>query len=179
MRVCFEKGRIEEERDTISQVQDRDRFWRLDLLSCSGLSLDVDFAISGYYYWLLSMQCLEIAKEDETKKDAMLDKFNQFQLNADMYYIYHHIHRSVQYIWYDQFVHSTLPPGINILGITASNLSTSDIRRNHLHSFNPTVSSTCLVISCTQCWKLLRMEYQSFTRSTLWLNRAVTCKPSS
>jgi len=51
------------------------------------------FADAGYYYWLLSMQCLEIAKEDETKKDAMLDKFNQFQLNADMYYIYHHIHR--------------------------------------------------------------------------------------
>ena len=41
------------------------------------------------------MQCLDIAKEDETKKDAMLDKFNQFQLNADMYYIYHHIHRFV------------------------------------------------------------------------------------
>jgi len=55
--------------------------------------LECRFSDAGYYFWLLSMQCLDIAKEDEEKKDAMLAKFNKYQLNADMYYIYHHIHR--------------------------------------------------------------------------------------
>ncbi|XP_063093832.1 intraflagellar transport protein 122 homolog isoform X2 [Cavia porcellus] len=50
------------------------------------------FSDAAYYYWMLSMQCLEIA-QDPTQKDAMLDKFHHFQHLAELYHGYHAIHR--------------------------------------------------------------------------------------
>ncbi|KAI8511589.1 intraflagellar transport protein 122 homolog [Branchiostoma floridae x Branchiostoma belcheri] len=53
------------------------------------------FNDAGYYYWMLSMQCLEIAgdpshREQETE---MQEKFRRFQKLAEMYYAYHSIQR--------------------------------------------------------------------------------------
>ncbi|XP_005387145.1 PREDICTED: intraflagellar transport protein 122 homolog isoform X1 [Chinchilla lanigera] len=50
------------------------------------------FSDAGYYYWMLSMQCLEIA-QDPAQKDAMLDKFHHFQHLAELYHGYHTIQR--------------------------------------------------------------------------------------
>ncbi|XP_004870514.1 intraflagellar transport protein 122 homolog isoform X2 [Heterocephalus glaber] len=50
------------------------------------------FSDAAYYYWMLSMQCLEIA-QDPAQKDAMLDKFHHFQHLAKLYHGYHAIQR--------------------------------------------------------------------------------------
>ena len=51
------------------------------------------FNDAGYYFWKLSMQCLDIAAEDPTKKVDMLEKYREFQHKAEMYYVYHSIQR--------------------------------------------------------------------------------------
>ncbi|XP_064447979.1 intraflagellar transport protein 122 homolog isoform X4 [Mirounga angustirostris] len=50
------------------------------------------FNDAAYYYWMLSMQCLDIA-QDPAQKDAMLDKFRHFQHLAELYHGYHAIQR--------------------------------------------------------------------------------------
>ena len=67
------------------------------------------FDDAGYYYWMLSMQCLDLAAEDESTDDetealikdedledknkALMDKFKDYQKRASMYYVYHTIQR--------------------------------------------------------------------------------------
>lgn len=50
------------------------------------------FNDAAYYYWMLSMQCLNIA-QDPAQKDTMLNKFHHFQHLAELYHCYHAIHR--------------------------------------------------------------------------------------
>ncbi|PVD24347.1 hypothetical protein C0Q70_14828 [Pomacea canaliculata] len=50
---------------------------------------------AGYYFWKLSMQCLDIAKDDPDKENEMLKKFFEFQTKAEVYYVYHTIYRHV------------------------------------------------------------------------------------
>ncbi|XP_059519635.1 intraflagellar transport protein 122 homolog isoform X3 [Myotis daubentonii] len=50
------------------------------------------FNDAAYYYWMLSMQCLNIAQEP-AQKDTMLNKFHHFQHLAELYHCYHAIHR--------------------------------------------------------------------------------------
>uniref|UniRef100_A0A673IZY9 Intraflagellar transport protein 122 homolog n=1 Tax=Sinocyclocheilus rhinocerous TaxID=307959 RepID=A0A673IZY9_9TELE len=45
------------------------------------------FNDASYYYWMLSMQCLDI------KKEEMLKKFHSFQHLAELYHVYHSVHR--------------------------------------------------------------------------------------
>ncbi|XP_069499548.1 intraflagellar transport protein 122 homolog isoform X1 [Ambystoma mexicanum] len=51
------------------------------------------FNDAAYYYWMLSMQCLDIAQDKEEKKVEMLQKFHHFQHLAELYYVYHSIQR--------------------------------------------------------------------------------------
>ncbi|XP_061218521.1 intraflagellar transport protein 122 homolog isoform X4 [Neopsephotus bourkii] len=51
------------------------------------------FNDAAYYYWMLSMQCLDIAQENEQQKTEMLQKFHHFQHLAEVYHVYHIIHR--------------------------------------------------------------------------------------
>ncbi|XP_073431059.1 intraflagellar transport protein 122 homolog isoform X1 [Dendrobates tinctorius] len=51
------------------------------------------FNDASYYYWMLSMQCLDIAQDNEEKQDAMLHKFHYFQHLAELYHAYHSIQR--------------------------------------------------------------------------------------
>uniref|UniRef100_A0A8C5VP19 Intraflagellar transport protein 122 homolog n=1 Tax=Microcebus murinus TaxID=30608 RepID=A0A8C5VP19_MICMU len=51
------------------------------------------FNDAAYYYWMLSMQCLDIAQADPAQKDAMLGKFHHFQHLAELYHGYHAIQR--------------------------------------------------------------------------------------
>uniref|UniRef100_A0A8C3LY36 Intraflagellar transport protein 122 homolog n=1 Tax=Chrysolophus pictus TaxID=9089 RepID=A0A8C3LY36_CHRPC len=48
------------------------------------------FNDAAYYYWMLSMQCLDIAQEQKTE---MLQKFHHFQQLAEVYHVYHYIQR--------------------------------------------------------------------------------------
>ncbi|XP_029457277.1 intraflagellar transport protein 122 homolog isoform X3 [Rhinatrema bivittatum] len=51
------------------------------------------FNDAAYYYWMLSMQCLDIAQENAQKKVEMLQKFHHFQHLAELYHVYHSIQR--------------------------------------------------------------------------------------
>ncbi|NXV77562.1 IF122 protein, partial [Atlantisia rogersi] len=51
------------------------------------------FSDAAYYYWMLSMQCLDIAQESEQQKTEMLEKFHHFQHLAEVYHVYHSIQR--------------------------------------------------------------------------------------
>ncbi|XP_043934565.1 intraflagellar transport protein 122 homolog [Protopterus annectens] len=51
------------------------------------------FNDAAYYYWMLSMQCLDIAQETEEKKNEMLKKFHHFQHLAELYHVYHSVQR--------------------------------------------------------------------------------------
>uniref|UniRef100_A0A2K5I4K7 Intraflagellar transport protein 122 homolog n=1 Tax=Colobus angolensis palliatus TaxID=336983 RepID=A0A2K5I4K7_COLAP len=54
------------------------------------------FNDAAYYYWMLSMQCLDIAQADPAQKDMMLGKFHHFQHLAELYHGYHAIHRHTE-----------------------------------------------------------------------------------
>uniref|UniRef100_Q9HBG6-10 Isoform 10 of Intraflagellar transport protein 122 homolog n=2 Tax=Homininae TaxID=207598 RepID=Q9HBG6-10 len=54
------------------------------------------FNDAAYYYWMLSMQCLDIAQADPAQKDTMLGKFYHFQRLAELYHGYHAIHRHTE-----------------------------------------------------------------------------------
>uniref|UniRef100_A0A8C2UEY9 Intraflagellar transport protein 122 homolog n=1 Tax=Coturnix japonica TaxID=93934 RepID=A0A8C2UEY9_COTJA len=51
------------------------------------------FNDAAYYYWMLSMQCLDIAQENEEQQTEMLQKFHHFQQLAEIYHVYHYIQR--------------------------------------------------------------------------------------
>ncbi|KAK3882424.1 hypothetical protein Pcinc_013198 [Petrolisthes cinctipes] len=51
------------------------------------------FDDAGYYFWMLSIQCLDIAAEDEREHEPMMKKFKDYQRKASMYYVYHTIQR--------------------------------------------------------------------------------------
>uniref|UniRef100_A0A4W3GC19 Intraflagellar transport protein 122 homolog n=1 Tax=Callorhinchus milii TaxID=7868 RepID=A0A4W3GC19_CALMI len=51
------------------------------------------FNDAAYYYWMLSMQCLDIAREKEEKQQEMLKTFHHFQRLAELYHAYHSIQR--------------------------------------------------------------------------------------
>ncbi|XP_039932513.1 intraflagellar transport protein 122 homolog isoform X1 [Hirundo rustica] len=51
------------------------------------------FNDAAYYYWMLSMQCLDIAQENEGQQTEMLQKFHHFQHLAEVYHVYHFIQR--------------------------------------------------------------------------------------
>ncbi|XP_052534598.1 intraflagellar transport protein 122 homolog isoform X1 [Tympanuchus pallidicinctus] len=55
--------------------------------------LESRFNDAAYYYWMLSMQCLDIAQENEDQKTEMLQKFHHFQQLAEVYHVYHYIQR--------------------------------------------------------------------------------------
>ncbi|NXX46775.1 IF122 protein, partial [Tricholaema leucomelas] len=55
--------------------------------------LESRFSDAAYYYWMLSMQCLEIAQENEEQKAEMLQKFHHYQHLAEVYHVYHSIQR--------------------------------------------------------------------------------------
>uniref|UniRef100_A0A8D3E718 Intraflagellar transport protein 122 homolog n=1 Tax=Scophthalmus maximus TaxID=52904 RepID=A0A8D3E718_SCOMX len=51
------------------------------------------FNDAGYYYWMLSMQCLDIARGETEQRDEMLKKFEHFQHLAELYHVYRSIQR--------------------------------------------------------------------------------------
>lgn len=51
------------------------------------------FSDAGYYYWMLSMQCLDIARESGDQCSDMLGKFDRFQHLAELYHVYRSIQR--------------------------------------------------------------------------------------
>ncbi|CAC5401559.1 IFT122 [Mytilus coruscus] len=55
--------------------------------------LESRFNDAGYYFWKLSIQCIDIAREEPDKREEMLEKFHDYQRRADMYFAYHSIQR--------------------------------------------------------------------------------------
>ncbi|GCB65791.1 hypothetical protein scyTo_0007786 [Scyliorhinus torazame] len=56
--------------------------------------LESRFNDAAYYYWMLSMQCLDIARAENAEKQLeMLKMFHHFQHLAELYHAYHSIQR--------------------------------------------------------------------------------------
>lgn len=51
------------------------------------------FQDAGFYYWVLSRQCLDIARQKEDIREEMLRKFEEHNSYASVYYAYHTIQR--------------------------------------------------------------------------------------
>lgn len=51
------------------------------------------FQDAGFYYWVLSRQCLDIARQREDIREEMLNKFQEHSSYASVYYAYHTIQR--------------------------------------------------------------------------------------
>ena len=88
---------------------------------CQNAVVENRFQDAGYYYWKTSVQCLDLAKGGDTGKvlhtshrplrgapdtkmmsiellgepvdSNMLEKFHLYQEKAEIYYLYHSIHR--------------------------------------------------------------------------------------
>uniref|UniRef100_A0A1B6JCB8 Intraflagellar transport protein 122 homolog n=2 Tax=Proconiini TaxID=565685 RepID=A0A1B6JCB8_9HEMI len=54
------------------------------------------FNDAGYYYWLLSRQCLDIANEKQDQQSEMISKFHEYEKYASIYYAYHVIQRYLE-----------------------------------------------------------------------------------
>uniref|UniRef100_H3DKP0 Intraflagellar transport protein 122 homolog n=1 Tax=Tetraodon nigroviridis TaxID=99883 RepID=H3DKP0_TETNG len=90
------------------------------------------FSDAGYYYWMLSMQCLDIARGSEDQRKGMLKKFERFQHLAELYHVYHSIQRFMDEPFSSHMpetlfnicrfllnhLHKELPPGISKKGNT-------------------------------------------------------------
>ncbi|NXC87948.1 IF122 protein, partial [Cercotrichas coryphoeus] len=55
--------------------------------------LESRFSDAAHYYWMLSMQCLDMARENQGQQTEMLQKFHHFQHLAEIYHVYHFIQR--------------------------------------------------------------------------------------
>ncbi|CAM1154605.1 IFT122 (predicted) [Pycnogonum litorale] len=53
------------------------------------------FNDAGYYYWLLSQQYIDLARENPEQNVSMLANYRKHLKKADLYYAYHGIHRYV------------------------------------------------------------------------------------
>ena len=51
------------------------------------------FDDASYYYWILSNQYIDLAREGEEKEFENLKKFHEYQTKANIYYAYHTIQR--------------------------------------------------------------------------------------
>ncbi|XP_022909973.2 intraflagellar transport protein 122 homolog [Onthophagus taurus] len=55
------------------------------------------FQDAGYYYWILSRQCLELAQENnETQQNEMIKKFLKNEHLANIYYAYHTVYQYLE-----------------------------------------------------------------------------------
>lgn len=53
------------------------------------------FSDAGYYYFLLSMQCLDILQEGDARIPKMIELFWEHRRTSEIYYAYHYIHRYI------------------------------------------------------------------------------------
>ena len=52
------------------------------------------FHDAGYYFWKLSVQCLDLVSTENGEPDfEMLDKFHEYQEKAEIYHLYYSIQR--------------------------------------------------------------------------------------
>ena len=49
------------------------------------------FDDASYYYWILSNQYVDLAKEEPSKENEMIEKFYEYQTKANIYHAYHTI----------------------------------------------------------------------------------------
>ncbi|XP_054274065.1 intraflagellar transport protein 122 homolog [Macrosteles quadrilineatus] len=54
------------------------------------------FNDAGYYYWLLSCQCLDIANKVKEQESEMITKFHEYEKYSSIYYAYHVIQRYLE-----------------------------------------------------------------------------------
>jgi intraflagellar transport protein 122 len=90
-----ENDKFEEAQQAFHQAGMRDQAVKVLEQLTHNAVVESRFNDAGYYYWKLSMQCLDLAATDEdpAKVDDLLGKFRDYQHRAEMYYVYHAIQR--------------------------------------------------------------------------------------
>ncbi|KAK0064191.1 intraflagellar transport protein 122 [Biomphalaria pfeifferi] len=144
------------------------------------------FDDAGYYYWKLSIQCLDIAREEPEKREDMLHKFQEFQMKANIYFVYHTIYRHV----IEPFT-SVLPEGLfnmsryllhNVENDVPYGVSKTYPSWFHMIRFQTAIDLGCLTIRSKpfhDAEELLPMCYRCSTTNPLLSktgNRCVNCK---
>uniref|UniRef100_A0A3Q3KMC4 Intraflagellar transport protein 122 homolog n=1 Tax=Monopterus albus TaxID=43700 RepID=A0A3Q3KMC4_MONAL len=111
------------------------------------------FNDAGYYYWMLSMQCLDIA-ESEEQRDEMLKKFGRFQHLAELYHVYH----SIQH-YTDEPFSSHMPETVGEI-----NISLSTFPPVNVHFLDMIFSNTLYALAKQSqklgAYKLARYSYE-------------------
>ncbi|XP_040264299.1 LOW QUALITY PROTEIN: intraflagellar transport protein 122 homolog [Bufo bufo] len=92
-RWLAENDRFEEAQKAFHKAGRQDEAVRVLEQLTHNAVVESRFNDASYYYWMLSMQCLDIAQDNEEKQDAMLHKFHYFQHLAELYHVYHSIQR--------------------------------------------------------------------------------------
>ncbi|KAK3754001.1 hypothetical protein QZH41_009256 [Actinostola sp. cb2023] len=94
-----ENDRFDEAQEAFHKAGRRDDAVRVLDQLCQNAVIESRFQDAGYYYWKISMQCLDLANGGPKGGDSgepdlnMLDKFHEYQEKAEIYYLYHSIHR--------------------------------------------------------------------------------------
>ncbi|XP_063797290.1 intraflagellar transport protein 122 homolog isoform X2 [Pseudophryne corroboree] len=88
-----ENDRFEEAQKAFHKAGHQDEAVRVLEQLTHNAVVESRFNDAAYYYWMLSMQCLDIAQENEQKQDVMLQKFHYFQHLAQLYHAYHSVQR--------------------------------------------------------------------------------------
>ncbi|XP_048590687.1 intraflagellar transport protein 122 homolog isoform X2 [Nematostella vectensis] len=93
-----ENDRFDEAQEAFHKAGRRDDAVHVLEVLCRNAVIEHRFHDAGYYYWKLSMQCLDLAKgSPETTNGepdiGMLEKFHEYQEKAEIYYLYHSVHR--------------------------------------------------------------------------------------
>ncbi|KAM5279663.1 intraflagellar transport protein 122 homolog [Ctenodactylus gundi] len=91
-RWLAEKDRFEEAQQAFRKAGRQEEAVRVLEQLTHNAVVESRFSDAACCYWMLSMQCLDIAR-DPAQKDAMLEKFHHFQHLAELYHGYHAIHR--------------------------------------------------------------------------------------
>ncbi|CAH3150863.1 unnamed protein product [Porites lobata] len=92
-----ENDRFDEAQEAFHKAGRRDQAVKVLEQLCHNAVVEHRFHDAGYYFWKLSVQCLDLVSgADNPQGEAdyeMLDKFHEYQEKAEIYHLYHSIQR--------------------------------------------------------------------------------------
>ncbi|XP_020611190.1 intraflagellar transport protein 122 homolog isoform X2 [Orbicella faveolata] len=95
-----ENDRFDEAQEAFHKAGRRDQAVKVLEQLCHNAVVEHRFHDAGYYFWKLSVQCLDLVSGGATSENAqaepdyeMLDKFHEYQEKAEIYHLYHSIQR--------------------------------------------------------------------------------------
>ncbi|XP_068714789.1 intraflagellar transport protein 122 homolog isoform X2 [Montipora foliosa] len=91
-----ENDRFDEAQEAFHKAGKRDQAVKVLEQLCHNAVVEHRFHDAGYYFWKLSVQCLDLVSTENSNAEPdyeMLDKFHEYQEKAEIYHLYHSIQR--------------------------------------------------------------------------------------